>query len=91
MNKVTYGHATSYRCHVGHAYGPMSLLDAQAAAAEAALWTALASLEEQAAVHGALAEEGHDLSQRDEHRQRAEQITQQARELRRLLRVRARA
>jgi two-component system chemotaxis response regulator CheB len=37
-------------CHVGHAYAPESLVHAQGAAVEAALWTALRSLEDRAAL-----------------------------------------
>jgi two-component system chemotaxis response regulator CheB len=39
-----------WTCHVGHAYSPESLLHAQGAAVEAALWTALRSLEDRAAL-----------------------------------------
>lgn len=39
-----------YRCHVGHQYSPRSLEAAQREAAEAKLWTAVAALEEHAAL-----------------------------------------
>ena len=42
----------SYRCHVGHQYNPLSLEAAQREAAEAKLWTAVAALEEHAALVG---------------------------------------
>ena len=46
-----------YRCHVGHQFGPQSLAAAQAETAEAKLWTAVATLEETAALARHLA--GH--------------------------------
>src|SRR5262245_11839696 len=45
-----------YRCRVGHAYGPESLESAQAVRLDAALWTALRVLEEQASHAGKLAD-----------------------------------
>ena len=41
---------TSYRCHVGHEFGPQSLAAAQAESAEGKLWAAVATLEETAAL-----------------------------------------
>jgi two-component system chemotaxis response regulator CheB len=41
---------TYYRCHVGHQFGPQSLAAAQAESAEAKLWSAVAALEETAAL-----------------------------------------
>jgi len=49
-------HITYYRCHVGHQFGPQSLAAAQAEAAEAKLWAAVAALEETAALARHLAE-----------------------------------
>ena len=47
---------TYYRCHVGHQFGPQSLAAAQAETAEARLWSAVAALEETAALARHLAE-----------------------------------
>lgn len=41
---------TYYRCHVGHQFSPQALAAAQAESAEAKLWTAVAALEETAAL-----------------------------------------
>jgi two-component system chemotaxis response regulator CheB len=45
-----------WHCHVGHRYSPESLADAQAASVEAALWAAIRSLEERAALMERMAE-----------------------------------
>lgn len=47
---------TYYRCHVGHQFSPQALVAAQAESAEAKLWTAVAALEETAALARHMAE-----------------------------------
>ena len=47
---VKDGPLTRYRCHVGHAFNPGSLLEAQTEDTEKALWVALRALEERASL-----------------------------------------
>jgi two-component system, chemotaxis family, protein-glutamate methylesterase/glutaminase len=79
---TTLDHATRFRCVVGHAWGPEALYAEQAEAVERALWIAVRSLEERAALarrmRDAAAARGHDLTAQrfadraqDEHRQAA--------------------
>lgn len=86
VTELRVGAAVTYRCHVGHAYGPASMLHAQAEATEAALWTAVASLEEQAAVLRELGSSAVGPDERVEHLRQAEQAGLRARDLRRQLR-----
>jgi len=50
LSQVDLPQVSYFRCHVGHQYGPQSLVAAQAEAAEARLWSAVAALEEQASM-----------------------------------------
>jgi two-component system chemotaxis response regulator CheB len=50
------GNLDRYRCHVGHAYTADSMVNAQAALVETALWTAVRTLEEKAELSNRLAE-----------------------------------
>lgn len=50
------GELVRYRCHVGHAYTADSMVGAQAALVETALWTAVRALEEKAQLSRRLAE-----------------------------------
>ena len=50
LAEVRLPRITYYRCHVGHQYGPQALEAAQSEEAERKLWTAVAALEEHAAL-----------------------------------------
>jgi two-component system, chemotaxis family, protein-glutamate methylesterase/glutaminase len=54
LPRITY-----FRCHVGHQFSPQSLAAAQAESAEAKLWSAVATLEETAALARHLAAHTH--------------------------------
>ena len=64
--EVQEGELLRFRCRVGHAFSPESLLAAQSDALEEAFWTALRALEESAALadrlHGRAADRGHGLA-----------------------------
>jgi two-component system chemotaxis response regulator CheB len=52
-----------FRCRVGHVYSPESMLSAQTDEVDRALWIALRTLEERAALSHRLAERGRDRGQ----------------------------
>jgi two-component system chemotaxis response regulator CheB len=76
-----------FRCRVGHAWSPEGLLTQQSDALEAALWVALRSLEERAALAGRLAEtarrRGHPITatQFEEQAAEAQQAARPVRDL----------
>jgi two-component system chemotaxis response regulator CheB len=73
-----------YRCRVGHAWSPESLLTEQVASAEAALWAAVRTLEEKAALHRRLADRGGTVAAPG-HRERAAEAAASAATIRRML------
>lgn len=77
-----------FRCRVGHAWSPESLQDQQTAELDGALWIALRSLEERAALAREMAdrarEAGHDLTA-NRFADRAVETGDAARTIRRLL------
>jgi two-component system chemotaxis response regulator CheB len=56
LTEQTEAGAQQWECHVGHRYSPASLLHAQAARVEAALWTAVRALRDRAALLDRMAE-----------------------------------
>ena len=89
MFVLEQGSVVRYRCRVGHAWSPESLLAEQVEAAEGALWAAIRVLEEKAALHRELAGRAQ---QRDAglaagfHDERSQEAQQSAATLRELLR-----
>jgi two-component system, chemotaxis family, protein-glutamate methylesterase/glutaminase len=77
-----------FRCRVGHAWSPESLITRQSESLEAALWIALRSLEERAALAGRLAEparrRGHTITA-SRFEEQATEAQQAARVVRNLL------
>jgi two-component system, chemotaxis family, protein-glutamate methylesterase/glutaminase len=76
-----------YRCRVGHAWSPQSLLLQQVEAAETAIWAAIRTLEEKAALHRNLATRLTQVAVgRQYHQEQAEDAQASAAVLRDLLR-----
>jgi two-component system, chemotaxis family, protein-glutamate methylesterase/glutaminase len=81
-----------FRCRVGHVYSPESMIAAQTDEVDRALWVALRTLEERAAMAHRLAGRGRDRNQRwvdQAFSQRARETELEADRIRELLRSRA--
>jgi two-component system chemotaxis response regulator CheB len=81
-----------FRCRVGHIYSPESMIAAQTDEVDRALWVALRTLEERAAMAHRLAERGRDRNQRGVDQaftQRARDTEEEASRIRDLLHARA--
>jgi two-component system chemotaxis response regulator CheB len=86
--EIQDGGLVRFRCRVGHAWSPESLITQQSEALEAALWVALRSLEERAALARRLAEparrRGHRITA-TRWQEQAQEAQQAARLVRQLL------
>jgi len=86
--EIDDGGLMRYRCRVGHAWSSVALLAQQSDAVDDALWVALRSLEERAALSLQLADraaERGSSSSRSHYLERAEEATRSASVVRRLL------
>ena len=81
--EIQEGGLVRFRCRVGHAWSPESLLTQQSESLEAALWVALRTLEERAALASRLAEP----ARRRGHRITATRFEEQAEEAQQAVRM----
>ena len=89
--EVEEGGLLRFRCRVGHVYSPDSMMAAQTDEVDRALWTALRTLEERAALAHKLAERGRMRDHRwvdKAFSQRAREAEAEANHIRALLRTR---
>jgi hypothetical protein len=86
--ELEQGNMLHYRCHVGHAYTAESLVAGQDGAVEEALWTALRTLEETAALRRRLADDARSKELTHVaggYEERAQQLEQRAGVIRKVL------
>jgi two-component system chemotaxis response regulator CheB len=84
------GEGFRFRCRIGHAYSPRTLLETQGTSAEDGLWIAVRALDEQASLAARLAETAERNGQAEAHERFAAQARtakEQAAAVRRLLRL----
>lgn len=92
--EVEQGGLLRFRCRVGHVYSPESMISFQTDEVDRALWVALRTLEERAALAHRLAERGRDRQHTwvdKAFTARANETEAEAQQIRRLLRTRATA
>jgi two-component system chemotaxis response regulator CheB len=90
LYEQTPGSLTRYQCSVGHAYSHESLLSEQAHKVEQALWTAIRSLDDRAALLERLATRARDHGDprsADAFAARADEVRAQATKIREVIRV----
>jgi two-component system chemotaxis response regulator CheB len=83
--EVQDGAMVKYRCHVGHGYGPETLLAMQAIEIEQALWSAVRLFEEKALLHKRMAERSESGELRKRFLENAREQQQLAEAVRKLL------
>jgi len=89
MWEIKDGDLYSFRCHVGHAYGPETLLFHQDGKLEDALWTAVRLMEENAAFRVRMAQRAREVkldSLAGQHEQQSSLLRKRAEVIRSLLR-----
>ena len=74
LTQERQGRIVEYRCRVGHAYGPLALIEEHNEAVERTLWSTLVALEEAAEIAERMADGPYGLSP-EEIRKKREQIT----------------
>jgi two-component system chemotaxis response regulator CheB len=88
LMELLEGELVRYRCHVGHAFTPLTLLDGQEHYIEDALWSALRALEESAALRrrsAGRALEGGLLGLARAYEEQADDLVERGRTIRRVL------
>jgi two-component system chemotaxis response regulator CheB len=86
--EIQQGQLSRYRCHTGHGFTPQTLLSEQNVQLETALWSAVRSLAERAALHRKLADQAEERQMMpiaESYRARAAEEDDNAAALRRLL------